>query len=396
MSAVREFVRDSLLSLNWRWLKVSAHSTRKSQGEAPSLVVVPCDPWSVVGSRGDEAMICAVLQDFRRRHPDGRVTIITAAPHLEQNGDAARIARQFGATYVYAWKGHFVLSSILRTVRTLEATDVVVLGADCMDGFWGVRTSRILLAVADICARLGLRSLLTPFSWNEKPAAAMIPAFRQVTPRLSIFVRDPVSLARFNGQLPQVQARLTADIAFGLEPEFSPCVKKILAEMEADRQCGKLVLGVNLNPALKIDVAAVARQLKLVDAAIYCIPHDYRGAGDLGELRQLGIGRLVEDELSAAELKALASGCDAMFTSRMHLGIAALGMGVPMGGFAYQGKFAGLLEHFRLPQDVIVRPDRLENFASAVKVLLSQNQVLKQQVAERLSVVRRMAQEVFA
>lgn len=393
---VREHLRDWMLSLDWGWWRIRAVCAFCRGRRTPSLVLVPCDPWSVVGSRGDEAMICTVLQDFRRRHPDGRVTIVTASPHLERNGDAVRIARQFGATYVCAWKGHFVLSSILQTVRTVEATDVVVLGADCMDGFWGVRTSRILLGVADVCVRLGLRTLLTPFSWNEKPAAAMIRAFCQVTPRLSIFVRDPVSLSRFNGQLPQVQARLTADIAFGLEPEFSPRVKKILAEMEADRQHGKLVLGVNLNPALKIDIAAVARQLKLVDAAVYCIPHDYRGTGDLGEMSKLGVGRLVEDELSAAELKALASGCDAMFTSRMHLGIAALGIGVPMGGFVYQGKFAGLLEHFGLPQDVIVRPDRPEDFAAAVKVLLSQNQALKRQVAERLSVVRRMAQEVFA
>ena len=384
-----------MLSLDWGWWRVRAICAFCRGRRTPSLVLVPCDPWSVVGSRGDEAMICAVLLDFHRRHPDGRVTIVTAAPHLERNGDAARIARQFGATYVYAWKGHFVLSSILRTVRAVKATEVVVLGADCMDGFWGVRTSRILLAIADVCARLGLRSLLTPFSWNEKPAAAMIPAFRQVTPRLPIFVRDPVSLSRFNGQLPQVRARLTADIAFGLEPEFSLRVKKILAEMEADRQRGKLVLGINLNPALKVDLAAVARQLKLVDAAIYCIPHDYRGAGDLGELRQLGVGRLVEDELSAAELKALTSGLDALFTSRMHLGIAALGMGVPMGGFAYQGKFAGLLEHFDLPKELIVQPDRTEGFAAAVKVLLSQNQALKRQIAERLSVVRQMAWEVF-
>ena len=58
--------------LIWRALRCLA---RNAAGESPLLMLLPCEPGSVIGSRGDEAMIYAILGDFRRRHPDGKIMV---------------------------------------------------------------------------------------------------------------------------------------------------------------------------------------------------------------------------------------------------------------------------------------------------------------------------------
>ena len=39
------------------------------------LAIFPCDPETVIGSRGDEAMITAAINEFRSRKPDAPIYI---------------------------------------------------------------------------------------------------------------------------------------------------------------------------------------------------------------------------------------------------------------------------------------------------------------------------------
>ena len=79
---IREKIAHARLRLNWRWLQLRAAFYRQVRSSMPSLVLVPCEPWSVVGSRGDEAMVYSILRDFRLRHPEGRITIVTGSPDM--------------------------------------------------------------------------------------------------------------------------------------------------------------------------------------------------------------------------------------------------------------------------------------------------------------------------
>ena len=93
--------------------------------------------------------------------------------------------------------------------------------------------------------------------------------------------------------------------------------------------------------------------------AVLLMPHDRRPGmtGDmqvLTDLHQALAGRFAErmhmlpDTLDAWELKALAGLVDLVLTGRMHLAIAALGIGTPALCIVYQGKFEGLMTHFGL------------------------------------------------
>lgn len=374
----RQKIAAARLNLDWWWNRCRCSSRNVEQDAEPSLVLIPCEPWTVMGSRGDEAMIYSVLQNFRRRHPEGRITIVTGSSAFADTEDGRRLAKDFSPLgFAYAWRPRWYLSSIVQAIRAAQATEVYVLGADCMDGKWGTYTSTILLASADLATRMGIATRLTAFSWNEHPTPGMLRGFRHVTDSLPILLRDPVSHGRFVKDFPHLRnVKLVTDVAFNLQPKETEVVRREGAAMDADRGHGRFVLGFNLHSMLvekgelESLLQRVAEALRMFIARcpqvqLVFIPHDYRTGGDLEVLRRLyellpscrDNIRLVEPVLSAAELKALTAGLDALFTSRMHLGIAALGMGRPVGAFAYQGKFAGLFEHVSLPQELILPPD---------------------------------------
>lgn len=355
-----------------------------------------------MGSRGDEAMIWSILQNFRGRCPTGLVTVVVASNTFPQSEDGRRLAAAFNVNYVYAWRPRRYVANIVRAIREAKATEIYVLGADCMDGKWSTQTSITLLAVADIAARMSLFSRLTAFSWNEHPTQGVLSAFRRISPNLEVLLRDPVSYERFMQDLPDVKAKSVADIAFNLQPLYSDAVKHELDKMNAMKERGRFVLGFNLHSMLvtadKLDafIGQVANGLThflVENAAVDCvlISHDYRDGGDLEVLRKLSRyldadrACLIETFFSAAELKALTSGLDALFTSRMHLGIAALGMGCPTGAFGYQGKFAGLFQLLGLPESLIVDPGSVEkDFISSLRLLIEKKVTCALCINERL------------
>jgi len=409
----RERIALARLRLNWRWLQLRAAFHRQSRSAAPSLVLVPCEPWSVVGSRGDEAMVYSILRDFRLRHPEGRITIVTGSPDMAETPDGKRLVRDFGVEFVHAWRPRLFLSNIVRVYRDAQATEVYVLGADCMDGHWSMYLSITLLAAADLAARMGIATRLTGFSWNDHPCPEVIKAFKNVTLKLPILVRDPISYERFvqNVRLKKGHtATLVADIAFNLKPRITPLVQTELDWMKEQHTVGRFVLGFNLHAmlvkkeSLPSLIETTIKQLRGFMAAhpqvaLALVPHDYREGGDTEVLRQIAESlasegpriRLVTTIFSAEELKTLVGGLDALFTSRMHLGIAALGMGKPISAFAYQGKFVGLFKHVGLPETLILSPERSCELFECLGQLVHDVAPMTQSVFETLSATLELA-----
>ena len=403
---IREKIALARLRLNWRWLQLRAAFYHQGRSALPSLVLVPCEPWSVVGSRGDEAMVYSILRDFRLRHPEGRITIVTGSPDIGKTSDGQRLVRDFGVEFVHAWRPRLFLSNIARVYRDMRATEVYVLGADCMDGHWSMFLSITLLAAADLAARMGMAVRLTAFSWNEHPCPKVVKAFKNVTPKLPILVRDPISYERFvqNVRLKTGHtATLVADVAFNLKPCVTSLVRTELDWMAEQRASGCFVLGFNLHTMLVekdrlphlIDASIAQLRVFLSshpNVALTLLPHDYRDGADMAVLRQIAEGlasnglrvRQVTTSLTAEELKALVGGLDALFTSRMHLGIAALGMGRPIAAFAYQGKFVGLFKHVNLPEKLILLPEMVDGLSELLEGLMRNLVSLERALTEAL------------
>lgn len=349
---------------------------RQTPGTVRRLVILPADPHTPVGSKGDEAMMRAVIARIAASAPGLRVGVITAS------------AGTAGYETLPVWRDPWRLQNVKAALLEFDADTLLVVGADVLDGYYSPRLSMRMLAVADMAARMGLRTRILGFSFNASPSRRLRPMFNRLSPALTINLRDPVSLARFNAFC-RAPAVLVADAAFMLAAEQeSPRVAAVAAWVAQRRAAGDRVIAFNIHPMLvrpanpeKLQAlidsacAALASLLLLRGLSLVLLPHDDRGAGG-DDVCLAVIQRCLRDEfgarihhppeqMAAAELKAVAGLMDGVVTGRMHLAIASLGMGVPVAAISYQDKFHGLFAHFDLPSSLLLsaadaaHPDRL-------------------------------------
>lgn len=375
VSPLRDLATGLKLLADWRRLAPPV-AARPISGPVRRLLILPADTHNLVGSRGDEAMMRAVVARIAAKSPDMQVAVISAS------------AAAAGYDALPVWRDPWRLQTVKSGLLESGADTLLVVGADVMDGYYAPRLSMRMLAVADMAAHMGLRTRILGFSFNAAPSRWLRPMFNRLNPALTINLRDPVSLGRFNAFC-RAPARLVADAAFMLvADQQSPRVVAVAAWVMQRRDAGDRVLAFNLHPMLirpadpqklqaLIDSActALASLLRLRGLSVVLLPHDDRGDGG-DDVCLAVIQRRLRDEfgarmhhppeqMSAAELKAAAGLMDGVVTGRMHLAIASLGMGVPVAAITYQDKFHGLFAHFDLPSSLLMtaadaaHPDRL-------------------------------------
>lgn len=358
----------------WSDLQAQTQVAELSNGKPLRLVVMPSDPWTLVGAKGDEAMIQSVVSQLKEVSPGLEVGILTSSTV------ASEAARSLGYQALQVWDGG--VAAMSAAIRDFRADTMAVLGADCMDGYYNPITTLTMLAVSDLAARSGVRVSLLGFSFNDKPDQRLKEIFDRVNERVAINVRDEISFNRFKAFC-RARAQLVADSAFKLRPvSDTPAVNALARWVDGQHAKNSKVIGFNVHPmllgepsldALNNLVDQVARAIEDFlaknNTALALISHDYRG--DIGDdvclkplyekLKNKYAGRIYYDDgrCSAAELKSIAGLVDGVVTGRMHLAIAALGMGVPVAALTYQDKFQGLMKHFDLPQSLLLAPEKL-------------------------------------
>lgn len=386
------------------WRRISADQTpRRVVDRIRRVVIVPSDPGTLTGAKGDEAMMKAAVGQFGAVESDLVVGVFTATRQAE---DAAR---ELGFHPIPVWTHPWDLQCVLDALDEFQPDGMVVIGADVMDGYYNPVTALQMLVVADISARRGVRTAILGFSFNTKPSRYLKEVFDAASPSLIINVRDGVSLERFK-KFSTSPANLVADMAFLLEPELgSPRVTAERAWADSRRAIGDKVIGFNLHPMLirnatdeqvKALIGSAVKSLSRVmgkgGLSVLLISHDYRGSdGDdsclaviFSELSSHFPERLryPTDHMRAAELKAITGALDGVVTGRMHLAIASLGMGVPVAALTYQDKFQGLFSHFCLDDEFLMPPqDALDatSLGKMVDSFISKLDLLKEQVASR-------------
>lgn len=405
-----------LFIAQWKRLQQRVMPLTPAIGPELRLLIIPCDPWTVTGSRGDQAMIAGVVDTVRQRRGVQEVAVVVATQV------AAYTVQQAGFRALRVWptqQGDF--QDCLARLHEYAPHACVVLGADTMDGFYSPSSTLRLLCLADLLARSGVRTCVLGFSFNRQPVAQIAHVFQRVSPALLLNVRDARSLQRFE-QATQARARLVADAAFLMRPDpGSPQVAKVRQFVAQQRLAGRVVLAVNAHPMLFLGQAGgrvVRLQAALVQAlselmrqrpvALVLLSHDNRaGHGDapfLGGLHEALAGTWAERlltpqrQMSAPELKACAGLVQGVVSGRMHLAVAALGSGVPVAALTYQDKFEGLFEHFDLdPQWLMSGEAALDAKALSAWVLNFFDALapLTTQVRARLPQVLRLAATNF-
>lgn len=399
----------------WKRLrkKCSArHISRSSSSH--DLVIIPCDPESVGGSRGDEAMIMAVIQHYKRSDPSVRVFVTVT------NQEGVNYVEKIGGDPVCTWNGAYPLERVYNSVLDIAPREVVILGADCMDGYYSPYLSLMLLAFYDLFKASGIITYLLGFSFNMHPSVLMLGAFRSVNKNLTFRLRDSVSLERFKKKT-ALSGELVADAAFMLRADFDFIEFSEFQEIvEKQKKDGRRIIGFNFHPMLKSkqsssDIALYTSSLakylseildKHPDVFLLLIPHDARSRlsdtlvldtidGYLSERGYGGRYYYNKKVFSAPQLKALCSLLDGLVSSRMHLAIAALGQGKPVMAVTYQGKFEGLFRHFGLDENLLLSPDQFvsNRFVTVFGTFLSNLENIRVKIELKLPDVRKLSEK---
>ena len=371
---LRPYVMFWTLYRRWR---VFRKTIGNNTSEGKSVVIVPCAPDTVGGSRGDEAMIVATIQHYSALYPSIPMYIVTAD---ELGDNYVRELNYSNVEPLKCWKGVYPVEKIYNSILMCHPKHVCILGADCMDGFYSPYMSLMLLLLHDLFTKTqNVRSHLLAFSFNASPSMMIRYAFKLVNNQLLINLRDPVSLSRYEHMVGK--AGLLADTAFCLQYDETFEGYDTLKEWCAkQRSQSRTIVAFNLHPMLRkynhpneviADAQKVSQNLivmlhKHQKVSLVLLPHDDRQR--LSDNTMLSV---VFDELKvefqdrlycdakvyrAAQLKGMCGLFDALISSRMHLAIAALGRKVPVMAATYQGKFEGLFLHFGLSEEYLMSP----------------------------------------
>lgn len=379
-----------------------------------TVLFVPCDPKNLIGSRGDEAMIGAAVAAMSASGPV-RIVMITGSAH------ATALAQRLGLEPLPLWRREGFVVAAKDAIGHVRPDAVLVLGADVVDGCYSAETAMRLLIVADLAARARIPSIVLGFSFSSNAALPVRDVLDAIHPDVRLNLREEASLERFRA-FTKASPRLVADVAFLLQPAAAGASHAAAAAWVAERRAaGRRVFGFNVHPMLVKD-APPKRLAGLVSACVDAVaaahaerhtawlllPHDFRG--QLGDnvclapaAQQLG-ARLGADvmhlagEPGAAELKAIAGLLDGVVAGRMHLAIAALGMGIPVAALTYQDKFRGLFRHFDLPEDLLVAPEEIDQgnrLRAMVGRLVDQSETLRTRIQEKLPAVISLSKRNF-
>jgi len=410
---LRMLWRYKRLKAQWVAERLPAGGRVSAQPDGP-LIIIPPDPILLVSSKGDEAMITCAIAAVRQRDKNRRIIVAT-------DGDVAdQRAARLGIESCRLNYGTSLSDSIKRIMAT-EPGQVLAIGADVMDGAYNPSFSFENFALIDMLDVRGVPAQITGFSVSKKPFKELGRVFEAVGPDFIFKIRDPDSFTRFQ-QLSSAKSELVADPAFLLQPDAEGGnVRSYIDWIDARTALGRRVIGFNIHPLLFDDrqrammpklMNLVAEELSAVmdatDVDIALIAHDFRDECSdwhchipLKAALASHSDRILDlaEELSAGQLKAVASRLYGVVAGRMHFTIASLGVATPVLGLAYKDKVSGLMKHFGLSGKLTLEVDELLNpgvLRAAILDFLGRCPDLRKQIEAALPAVKDLSKRNFA
>lgn len=380
-------------------------ASRRISPEAMGSVVIPA---AAPGGTGDDAMVNGSIAALSAEYPDERISIL--------------VPNKYPTDFRFSpGREHLKLFSNW-THPVIEATEltgykrIYVLGADILDGVYNLPDAIKRIRLAGVCSEQGQDSRIVGFSLNENPHPAVLQEFKRLK-NVPLFLRDPLSYERAK-RLIGGDVRLSADVAFLLEPvagEHSASVERFAAQARAS---GNRVYGLNIHDLLarfspdgtfdKLISSIAGLIASRKDCSFVLIPHDYRQTVDDRvplqrvyenlDLESRQRVQILSGPIRAAEIKQVCKSLDGVLTGRMHLAIAALGMGVPVMGIVYQGKFEGTLSYFDLDKEFMLSPEQAADFKLLKKrfeLWVAVAKSISEKIRENLPAVKKLAASNF-
>jgi len=364
-------------------------------------------------NRGDQALLAVVIRELERRGC-GPLTVLTTSSQPIMSLEPTEQRRIISDLYPLFLTRRSFREELKFPRVAARHQEMLMIGADVLDEGYGVERSVASMHALSVASRVGLRARIFGFSVNGPPSVGLRGRLMKLGQQTRLFVRDPESYRRLEeAGIPGIER--AGDLAFLLEPadtgELNADLRKFL-----DQSAGRLI-GVNLTQVvlreygleedrLRLMAEACVRLVKDDAQRIVLIPHDEpEGVEYLRAFQQRlessipGMSRLVDPLPHSRCLKRIAGLCTHVFTCRLHLGIATLGMGRPMTGFPYQGKFEGQFDLFGLSHDGLIGPDRfpstVDEMVGMMRSRIAESEKLAAQIQTRLPAVRELSLKNF-
>ncbi len=400
--AIRQFVLNNRIA-----------SARRTHSAPATEIVVCCAPVPE-GNRGDQALLAAVV-DTLRRGPWKKIHLVQTAYHpILAIREDERI--RIHAGYYPVFTSLECFREQLAWVRFLRSKgEVILIGADVLDEHYSVARSEGSFYAMHLAARCSCPTRIIGFSVNGAPSDALRSRFQQAqNDGTRLFVRDALSFSRLHDAGIK-SAELVGDLALLMRParveDLDPALRQFIQTAPGPvvgLNFTEVVMGRGPETDALLDrvMDACARLAREDGCRFICIPHDEQGGIEyLGAFharmnqRHPGIATLVSPMPSAQQLKCIAGQCAHVFTCRLHLGIATLGMGRPVTGFPYQGKFEGQFEHFGLTDGLVYKdhlPGTVDGMTELFRRRIQASSELAQRVRDRLPAVLALSMKNFA
>lgn len=377
-------------------------SAKRAKSEQPyTLLLAPPTGENI----GDQAMFDSAIHNTR-----GNVVAVTMSTtyRMPTGDDAAR-------TRVIVLPGHIhrpplIRFSVVRRFAGLVkgAQALIAPGADTVDG-GHTHGSLARLSLLRLGALEGIPTILQGFSWKADAPKTVRKAVADLARRgVQVSPRDPVSNRRLqkSGVTPTTQV---ADLAFcypkrdDLPADLARHVEQFAGD---DRPVVLLNTSglINRRHDLMADYGAVVKSLHERGARIIYTPHvDRSWDDDFAMARKVyaAFGEegdyVIDQLLSPAQVRNLATYANLVVTGRMHLAILSLSQTTPVICLATHGKVEGLFEFFDLPDLVVEpRPGCGEQLVSRVSYALDHADDIRAQLKSRLPSVIDFSRDNFA
>lgn len=410
-SHIKKFVREKRYNASHTIAELYARLLSRKHGSKADRVLL-MSPTPYWGSLGDEAMLIASCEYLQRNGCQVGVCVNSREdlPNFTNGFDAV-----VSIPNLYTPK----LRTGVDFINKVKEWDAIgVFGADVIDGVYSKERSVAMLDKIIEMKELGAHAALLGSSVRGHDVKPQTREKLKTIGEERLHFRDPVSANRVH-RVTGLNGVVVADAAFLLESRLCSSGERLLEKIDEFSKSTNHTWGVNTNWRLfdgYIDrqdyISLVVEIAGKVDkrfgrTSFVLLPHDTRGgrgsdfevASDIDRrMKEEGMYSICPDpEIRSYSIKRVCQDFDFVLTSRMHVAIAALGVGCPVASISYQGKFEGLYEHFGLNQGIfpgkrIAERQALQRFVLST---FENREKMKAQIRSELPRIKDLAERNF-
>lgn len=364
--------------------------------------VVVCPTPSLEDIRGDEALLCGCLEYLNKLKSNEIHVVLTGTqkPAKYLRPLYKTLCEMFYPIFLTK-NSRFELISFM--FYLINKSQLILIGADLLDGQYGDERALNRLNVVEIAGRIGVKSRVVSTSFCESPNYAITYKLKTVEKHSQLYIRDPISVSRLK-TVGITNIAQTMDIAFLMKPKLNDSTPlKYVIDFANESSC----IAINISPtSIKECVngdliikhfVITCRSLIKYGYKILLIahnsPYDNTPLGLLySEIKNEEQCLYISTPPPATDVKYLMQLCHHVFSSRMHLAIACLGVGTPVSVFPYGGKFSGLFNMLEMEEAVINKiPKGTEEFSKLVNEQLIKNNCYRNKIKDNETMIMDMA-----